>query len=259
MSDVQHDLIEALLGEFTERLRRGETPSISAYADAHPEQAEEIRKALESVAMIEQAARRREQQRSLTASSPPPEQLGDYRIIREIGRGGMGVVYEAEQVSLGRRVAVKVLPRQMLLDPKQAKRFEHEAQTAAKLHHTNIVPVYGVGEDQGYHFYVMQLIEGTGLDRPLARASDDRPADTTPQLPGLNTATQRDYWSAVAGIGIQAADALAYAHAQGTLHRDVKPANLLLDEKGVLWIADFGLAKAIERDTVNQTGGVVGT
>jgi len=134
MADSDNVIAEALVEEFTERLRRGEAPSIAEYADAHPEHAEEIREALESVAMIEQLARRRERQRSLNSAGQPPEQLGDFRIVREIGRGGMGVVYEAEQVSLGRRVAVKVLPRQMLLDPKQAKRFEREAQTAAGLH-----------------------------------------------------------------------------------------------------------------------------
>jgi len=259
MADTDSSIVEVLAEEFTARLRRGETPSIAEYADAHPEQAEEIRQALESVAMIEQLARRRERQRSLNSAGQPPEQLGDFRIVREIGRGGMGVVYEAEQVSLGRRVAVKVLPRQMLLDPKQAKRFEREAQTAAKLHHTNIVPVFGVGEDEGYHYYVMQLIDGTGLDGPLAEAREEERADTTPALPGLDITTQRDYWSAVARIGIQAADALDYAHAQGTLHRDIKPANLLLDEKGVVWIADFGLARAIEQDNATQTGGVAGT
>jgi len=193
MADTDSSIVEVLAEEFTARLRRGETPSIAEYADAHPEQAEEIRQALESVAMIEQLARRRDRQRSLESASRPPEQLGDYRIVREIGRGGMGVVYEAEQVSLGRRVAVKVLPRQMLLDPKQAKRFKREAQTAAKLHHTNIVPVFGVGENEGYHYYVMQLIDGTGLDSPLAKAREEERANTTPALPGLDITTQRDY------------------------------------------------------------------
>ena len=97
----------------------------------------------------------------------PPEQLGDYRILREIGRGGMGVVYEAEQVSLGRHVALKVLPQTVLPDPRQRQRFEREAQAAARLHHTNIVPVFGVGEHDGLHYYVMQFIQGLGLDEVL--------------------------------------------------------------------------------------------
>src|SRR5262249_276440 len=95
------------------------------------------------------------------------EQLGDYRIIREVGKGGMGSVYEAEQVSLGRHVALKVLPKKMLLDSKQKRRFERESRAAAKLHHTNIVPVFGVGEHEGLPYYVMQFIQGLGLDEVL--------------------------------------------------------------------------------------------
>ena len=99
--------------------------------------------------------------------APPLEQLGDYRILREIGRGGMGVVYEAEQVSLGRNVALKLLPPQILRDVRQRHRFEREARSAAKLHHTNIVPVFGVGEHEDTPYYVMQFIHGLGLDEVL--------------------------------------------------------------------------------------------
>src|SRR5260370_13530064 len=98
---------------------------------------------------------------------PPLERLGDFRIIREIGHGGMGVVYEAEQVSLGRHVALKVLPRQLLADAQTKRRFEREAKAAAKLHHSNIVPVFGVGEHEGPPYYVMQYIHGLGLDHVL--------------------------------------------------------------------------------------------
>src|SRR5207245_3539962 len=93
----------------------------------------------------------------------PPEALGDFRIVRELGRGGMGVVYEAVQLSLGRRVALKVLPFAAALDAKQLQRFKNEAQAAAHLHHTNIVPVYAVGVERGVHFYAMQLIAGQNL------------------------------------------------------------------------------------------------
>ena len=98
-----------------------------------------------------------------------PEQLGDYRIVREIGRGGMGVVYEAEQGSLGRKVALKVLPAYARMAAEQLERFRREARAAGRLHHTNIVPVFGVGEHDGMPYYVMQLIAGQGLDRVLAR------------------------------------------------------------------------------------------
>ena len=99
------------------------------------------------------------------------DQLGDFRLLREIGRGGMGVVYEAEQVSLGRRVALKVLPPIVGLDPNRKARFEREARAAAKLHHTNIVQVFGVGEHNGQPYYVMQLIQGRGLDAVLTQSS----------------------------------------------------------------------------------------
>jgi hypothetical protein len=95
---------------------------------------------------------------------PLPAHLGDYRVLREIGRGGMGIVYEAEQVSLGRRVALKVLPRFFLANPESVERFRREARAVARLHHTNIVQIYGTGEQDGLQYFVMQLILGTGLD-----------------------------------------------------------------------------------------------
>src|SRR5262249_4148908 len=127
------------------------------------------------------------------------ERLGDYRILREIGRGGMGVVYEAEQESLGRRVALKVLSAGLLLDPKQVRRFEREAKAAARLHHTNVVPVFGVGRQDGHHYIVMQFIAGVGLDvvlddlrrlrqaKPEARPADE-PAPAESRVAGLSAA-----------------------------------------------------------------------
>src|SRR5439155_18153903 len=102
------------------------------------------------------------------AGAAPLDRLGDYRIIREVGRGGMGVVYEAEQESLGRHVALKVLPGHARLDPRLRERFRREARAAARLHHTNIVPVFGVGEHEGTPYYVMQFIRGQALDEILA-------------------------------------------------------------------------------------------
>ncbi len=108
----------------------------------------------------------RQQSAELPTSLQPNETqlpLGDFRIVREIGRGGMGIVYEAVQLSLGRRVALKVLPFAAALEPKHLQRFKNEAQAAAQLHHTNIVPVYAVGTQRGVHFYAMQLIDGHPL------------------------------------------------------------------------------------------------
>ncbi len=166
--------VEQLAEEFVERYRRGERPPLSEYTTRYPEHAPEIRDLFPALVMMEQIAP--ESEAGSLAALPAslrrrpiehPDQIGDYRILREIGRGGMGVVYEAEQVSLGRHVALKVLPRQFLLDERQQKRFEREAKAAARLHHTNIVPVFGVGEENGLHYYVMQFIAGLGLDDVL--------------------------------------------------------------------------------------------
>ena len=132
----------------------------------HPELAEEIRDLFPTIAATERLEGTASASSDGRATLGPArlERLGDFRLIREIGRGGMGVVFEAEQESLGRRVAVKVLPRQVLLDEKHLKRFQREARIAANLHHTNIVEVFGVGEQDGFHYYVMQYIDGVGLD-----------------------------------------------------------------------------------------------
>src|SRR5205085_4680292 len=147
----------------------GERPSITEYVERHPEHAGAIRELFPALERMEQ---REPAPGDVTESvrapgTGMPERLGDHRILREIGRGGMGVVYEAEQVSLGRHVALKVLPPAALLDPQHLERFHREAKAAARLHHTNIVPVYGVGEYEGVHFYAMQYIRGQGLDAVL--------------------------------------------------------------------------------------------
>ncbi|QDV33163.1 tetratricopeptide repeat protein [Tautonia plasticadhaerens] len=172
-SGSRSEIVLRLAEEFLDRYRGGQRPSLQEYIDRHPELAGEIREVFPAMAMMEQIAIADE---SLagdpTGPAPsrrdaPLEQLGDYRILREIGRGGMGVVYEAEQESLGRHVALKVLPPHALRDPVQVRRFEREARAAARLHHTNIVPVFGVGEEAGTYYYVMQYIQGQSLDEVL--------------------------------------------------------------------------------------------
>jgi serine/threonine protein kinase/Flp pilus assembly protein TadD len=173
--------LERLVEEFAARRRRGERPSLSEYTQKHPELADEIRELFPALAALEDA---RPADAGAEAATPaaeaglPYRQLGEYRIVREIGRGGMGVVYEAVQESLGRRVALKVLPLGAAVHPTQAERFQREARAAARLHHTNIVPVFGVGEHGGTSFYVMQYIEGRPLDEVLAelRRLRDEPA-----------------------------------------------------------------------------------
>jgi len=194
--------------------------------------------------------------------------LGDFRLLREIGRGGMGVVYEAEQVSLRRRVALKILPFAAALDPRQLQRFKNEALAAAHLRHENIVPVHAVGEERGVHFYAMQFIEGQSLaaligelKTPAAERSNLNGTATT-AVAALSTersSGSRRYFDWVAKLGRQAALALEHAHSVGIIHRDIKPANLLLDPHGLLWITDFGLAQMAGDSGVTVTGEMLGT
>src|SRR5262245_63963707 len=172
MSDSMgdRDPIEILADSFLVRFRRGERPSVEDYAAQHPELADEIRELLPALVMLEQDKPAIMPESGTnggpdaTASGSAPHQLGDYLILREIGRGGMGVVYESVQQSLGRHVALKVLPHHALAGSELLGRFRLEARAAARLHHTNIVPVFGVGECEGVHYYAMQFIQGQALD-----------------------------------------------------------------------------------------------
>ncbi|HEV3083104.1 MAG TPA: protein kinase, partial [Gemmataceae bacterium] len=163
--------VEKLAEEFAERYRRGERPALTEYTQKYPELAEQIRDLFPAMVVIEQfgsvAGPPTDPFGRAASGSPQPQQLGEYCILREVGRGGMGIVYEAVQESLGRHVALKVLPFHGLLNPIHSERFRREARAAAQLHHTNIVPVFGIGEHQGIHYYAMQFIQGQGLDAIL--------------------------------------------------------------------------------------------
>src|SRR6516164_6457725 len=158
------DLLDRLVEEFAGRLRRGEHPSLKDYTDRHPELADEIRALFPAMVQVERVGEICRDWDEAETRAPPLSQVGDYRIIREIGRGGMGVVYEAEQISLGRRVALKVLPWQATRDRTALERFRREARASARLHHTNIVPVFEVGQDDQVCYYAMQFIQGQSLD-----------------------------------------------------------------------------------------------
>jgi serine/threonine protein kinase/WD40 repeat protein len=283
--------VERLAEEFLARYRNGERPSASEYAEQHPELAAEIREVFPALLLLEEAGP------ADAAAAEAPRRLGDFRVLREVGRGGMGVVYEAVQESLGRHVALKVLPAHDAADPTRLERFRREARAAARLHHSNIVPVYEVGECGGTCYYAMQFIRGQGLDQVLGelrRLRDGPGAAAGPALtvslaealrtghfatggaspppsaapaetavprgtaPDLSGPGDSQYYRNVARLGAQAAEALAYAHGQKVLHRDVKPANLLLDSDGEVWLTDFGLAKG-EGEDLTRTGDVLGT
>jgi hypothetical protein len=163
-SSVRDALLDRLADEFAARFRRGERPALTEYVAKYPELADDIRDLFPALVGLERVKEDCREIGPPACVLPPLQQMGDYRILREIGHGGMGIVYEAEQLSLGRRVALKVLPQNRALDAKQRRRFEREARAAARLHHTNIVPVFGIGEENGLHYYAMQFIQGLGLD-----------------------------------------------------------------------------------------------
>ena len=289
--DQQQELLDSVVEDFTLRLRSGERPAIAEYKDKYPSFAEDIEELLTSVAMIEelktqnpptQSTLKREMKEILKL-----DRIGDYRIIRELGRGGMGIVFEAEHDSLGRRVAIKVMPNRTFDDEKYLERFRREAQAAANLHHTNIVSVFGIGQTGEHHFYVMEYVDGESLSSILSRLNqlnesitqdgksnetiidkNTEPVDDNVQIeigmPPIkptsalfNSSRERVRWAA--RLGAQIADGLAYAHALGTLHRDIKPANLLVDKNETIWLTDFGLVKNLSNQTITKTGDIIGT
>ena len=184
----------------------------------------------------------------------PLSTIGDYKIIREIGRGGMGTVYEAEQRSLARRVAIKTLARSNISS--LVMRFEREARAVARLHHTNIIEVFGSGVDQGLPYIAMQFVDGQSLSEWIERAKSVGSTDAQPLGP-LQGAKRFDE---IANIGYQVASALEHAHQKGVLHRDIKPSNLLIDEDNNAWVSDFGLAKLRNDDSdATVAGSIIGT
>ena len=218
--------LEQVLDDYMEELAAGKQPDQEAILRAHPTLAEALRGVFKTLDFVEAASR------TLTTTTlTEGSKLGEYRIIREVGRGGMGVVYEALQSSLGRRVALKILPASALLSENALERFIREAATAGRLHHSNIVPVYAVGEEEGIRFYAMQFIDG----RSLTEARAETVTEGEP--------ISERFFRRVADWGRQVAEALAYAHEAGVVHRDIKPSNLLVDAKDHVWITDFGLAR----------------
>lgn len=276
-------LNEALLA-YVEARESGRKPDRSQLLASHPDLRHELEEFFAghdeverlAVALRDGGDPTVEPRNDVGASAPPIGELGDFRLLREIGRGGMGVVYEAEQISLHRRVALKVLPFASALDSRQLQRFKNEALAAAHLRHENIVPVYMVGEERGVHYYAMQFIEGRSLahliaelkvhapESPRQASLENGEEEMTSTSPAAVLSTERSsgsrrYYDWVARLGRQAALALEYAHSVGIVHRDIKPANLMLDAGGKLWVADFGLAQVAGSAALTVTGEMLGT
>lgn len=222
---------------FLERCRSGEQPDVKCFAAEYPSYSAELRKILPL--MMEVEGLRYEKTRKIQPlCTETPLSGSDYRLIREIGSGGMGTVYEALQVSLNRKVAVKLLSPTLLTEPAQRRQFENEARVIAMLHHPNIIKVLSAGCGAECCYYAMELIDGKRLD--------------CCEFSGLRE---------IARIGLQVARALAYAHCCGVLHRDIKPANLLLDTEREVHVGDFGIAFVLQDDGnfVEKEGGRSGT
>ncbi len=288
------------LEEYLAAARAGQPVDRTRFLQCFPEISAELAACLDGLEFIERAGPKLQEadpaaESDETVLSGKP--LGDFRILRQIGRGGMGVVYEAEQMSLGRRVALKVLPFAATLDPRQLQRFKNEAHAAAHLHHQHIVPVYAVGEERGVSYYAMQFIDGQTLadvieelrcqrtgpraDSPALAGSADQGNVTGTFAPGtalpesvrdapMEAATKagistershRDpaWYRTVARLGVHAAEGLEHAHQVGIIHRDIKPGNLLVDHGGSVWITDFGLAHIQNDARLTMTGDLVGT
>lgn len=189
------------------------------------------------------------------ADNQPLGTLGDYTLRRQIGRGGMGVVYEAWENSMDRAVALKVLPAGFAADDRAFQRFLQEAKAAGKLSHPNVVPVYFTGVRGHTPFYAMELVEGETLAQVLAKVKDAEPETETPFGPK----GQVDYFLKLAHAFADVADGLQHAHSRGVTHRDIKPSNLILDRNGHLRILDFGLAHLEGHESLTLSRDVVGT
>ncbi len=309
-----HDRDERLgeaIEEYLTLVESGTAPDADEFAARYSDLQDDLRAALDGLAMVQGLVG--ESGGRAGGRLEAGRRVAGYRIVRELGRGGMGIVYEAVHVDLDRPVALKVLGMHSAPDSTGRRRFLNEAKTAAGLHHTHIVPVFDVGQVGGLCYYAMQRIEGCGLDRVVkalrkgrstaagssigkgrksraslapsvatidllnassmgdptrswfAASSAKKAGGTIPndersdEVPPFEPPRGWEYYRWVARAGHQAADALAHAHGRGVIHRDIKPSNLLVDGRGTVWVADFGLARRISDPSMTQTESLIGT
>lgn len=240
--------VDLLAEEFAERLRQGETPSITEFVERMPEHEAVIRAMFPSIAMVERVGAQELQLRKQPDApteliGPTSNALGDYRIVREIGRGGMAIVYDALEDSTGLHVALKVLPRDQMQDELLVKRFKAEARAAQQLSHANIINVLSSGEIDGFLYIAMEYIDGIDVLELVRRKG------VLPVKRSLD-------------IVRQVSRALRHAHGQNIVHRDIKPSNLLIDRTGIVKLADMGLARSLtssDKSGLTREGTTVGT
>lgn len=241
LTEQQQEQVATIVERCMLALESGQQVDIETFVSEHPELQESLRRCLSSLQMLHQAVGELPSENKFANTPTPGTHLGDFLLHREIGRGGMGVVYAATQVSLNRTVALKVLPESLWLQPKRARRFQLEAQAAALLQHPNIIPIYAIGAEGNTRFYAMPLIDGQSLDHlPKNRWAENN-------------------FQPLLDIAIAAGNALQHAHDLGVIHRDVKPSNLIYDRHEKIWVTDFGLAQQIHHHNLTITGELVGT
>ena len=243
-SDPQDEQLAMILAEATDRAMRGEFVDIDSYCEDNPAIATELRQLFATSCVADLAGGKTatfpRQPSRTTDVLELPTTFGDYQLLEEIGRGGMGVVYKAEQTSLNRIVAIKMILQGQFASEQDLRRFQSEAEATARLTHPHIVPVYEVGDYQGRAFFCMKFVHGQTLTERMASGLIDK--------------------REAAQILAKVSRAIHYAHQQGVLHRDLKPSNILIDESGEPHVSDFGLAKHFQRkSTDTKTGAVVGT
>ena len=244
--------LESILHGYLQAVDAGQHPDREELLRKHPDLADDLREFFRDQAKVDQLAQSLQQAHVADVTIGAEEAagnvnglpciryFGDYELLEEIARGGMGVVYKARQVSLNRVVALKMILAGQLASPAEVLRFRAEAEAAANLDHPNIVPIYEIGDHEGQHYFSMKLIEGGNLAR---------------QVPSLLN-NPRVAIKALIGV----ARAVHHAHQRGILHRDLKPANILLDAKGEPLVSDFGLAKLMEGGSdITRSGAIVGT
>ena len=278
--DARQELLEHVIGSFLEAIDAGQQPDPQEWLARHPELSPELAEFFADRTRLQRLVARLRPEPELepapctlpdairsggdfqspdeyatierfaesedtgkTASLPRGTQVryfGDYKLLEELGRGGMGVVYKAQQLSLNRPVALKLLRSDVLASEDDLRRFQNEAEAVALLDHPHIVPILEVGKHNGRHYFSMKLIGGASLDRKLTDYCDNP--------------------KAAARLMAKAADAVHHAHQRGILHRDLKPANILVDDFGEPHLTDFGLAKRVEGDSdLTQSGAILGT
>ncbi|HEY2250626.1 MAG TPA: serine/threonine-protein kinase, partial [Planctomycetaceae bacterium] len=260
------DLVNAAIAEWLEAIEQGPAPDPQEFVARYPELKDELltfladrRRFCQFAAKVQTAAYPSQAEPAVASAG---RRLGDFEIVREIGRGGMGIVYEARQISLNRTVALKVLNASFDHDPRAVQRFRREAEAAAMLRHANIVPIYATGEEAGVYYYAMELIAGPSLDRTAAWVAGGATGGATVDSGATNAATSPlvphsdDYFARIAGLLAGAAQAFDHAHERGVVHRDVKPSNLLLAPDGRLCVCDFGLARIGEQPGMTLTSEV---